>query len=69
MNGRIRVGGELPVATNGGTMSFSHAGVVQLLQKPLNAVLLRGELPKELTVPNAKVASRPTAARERSSVT
>lgn len=57
MNGRIRVGGELPVATNGGTMSFSHAGVVQLLQKPLNAVLqLRGELPKELTVPNAKVA-------------
>jgi acetyl-CoA acetyltransferase len=57
MNGRIRIGGELPVATNGGTMSFSHAGVVQLLQKPLNAVLqLRGELPKALTVPNPKVA-------------
>lgn len=57
MNGRIRIGGELPVATNGGTMSYSHAGVVQLLQKPLNAVLqLRGELPRELTVPNAKVA-------------
>lgn len=57
MNGRIRIGGELPVATNGGTLSFSHAGVVQLLQKPLNAVLqLRGELPRELTVPNAKVA-------------
>lgn len=57
MNGRIRIGGELPVATNGGTMSFSHAGVVQLLQKPLNAVLqLRGELPAELTVPNPKVA-------------
>jgi acetyl-CoA acetyltransferase len=57
MNGRIRVGGELPVATNGGTMSFSHAGVVQLLQKPLNAVLqMRGELPPALTVPNAKVA-------------
>jgi len=57
MNGRIRVGGELPVATNGGTLSFSHAGVVQLLQKPINAVLqLRGELPAELTVPDAKVA-------------
>ena len=57
MNGRIRIGGELPVATNGGTLSYSHAGVVQLLQKPLNAVLqLRGELPAELTVPNAKVA-------------
>ncbi len=57
MGGRIRIGGELPVATNGGTMSYSHAGVVQLLQKPLNAVLqLRGELPAALTVPNAKVA-------------
>ena len=57
MDGRIRIGGELPVATNGGTLSFSHAGVVQLLQKPLNAVLqMRGELPPELTVPNAKVA-------------
>ena len=57
MNGRIRVGGEMPVATNGGTMSFSHAGVVQLLQKPLNAVLqMRGMLPPALTVPNAKVA-------------
>ncbi|MBY0399602.1 thiolase family protein [Myxococcota bacterium] len=57
MNGRIRIDGELPVATNGGTMSFSHAGVAQLLQKPLNAVLqLRGDLPRELTVPDAKVA-------------
>jgi len=57
MNGRIRIGGELPVATNGGTLSFSHAGVAQLLQKPLNAVLqLRGQLPAELTVPDAKVA-------------
>lgn len=57
MNGRIRIGGELPVATNGGTLSYSHAGTAQLLQKPLNAVLqLRGELPADLTVPNAKVA-------------
>lgn len=57
MNGRIRIGGELPVATNGGTMSFSHAGVAQLLQKPLNAVLqLRGDLPPQISVPGAKVA-------------
>jgi acetyl-CoA acetyltransferase len=57
MNGRIRMGGELPVVTNGGLLSFSHAGVVQMLQKPVNAVLqLQGRLPRELTVPDAKVA-------------
>jgi acetyl-CoA acetyltransferase len=57
MDGRISVGGELPVATNGGLLSFSHAGLAQLLQKPIAAVQqLRGELPKELTVPGAKVA-------------
>ncbi|MEZ4334207.1 MAG: thiolase family protein [Myxococcota bacterium] len=57
MGGRIRIDGDLPIATNGGTLSFSHAGVAQLLQKPLNAVLqLRGELPPQLTVPDAKVA-------------
>ncbi|MGH0036977.1 MAG: thiolase family protein [Myxococcota bacterium] len=56
-DGRIRVGGELPVATNGGLLSFSHAGLAQLLQKPINAAKqLRGELPPELTVPDAKVA-------------
>jgi acetyl-CoA acetyltransferase len=55
--GRIAVGGELPVATNGGLLSFSHAGLAQLLQKPIAAVQqLRGELPEELTVPGAKVA-------------
>jgi acetyl-CoA acetyltransferase len=57
MDGRIRIDGELPVATNGGTLSFSHAGVVQLLQKPINAALqMQGKLPEQLTVPDAKVA-------------
>jgi acetyl-CoA acetyltransferase len=56
-DGRIAVGGELPVATNGGLLSFSHAGLAQLIQKPIAAVQqLRGELPAELTVPGAKVA-------------
>ena len=55
--GRIAVGGALPVATNGGLLSFSHAGLAQLLQKPIAAVQqLRGELPSALTVPNARVA-------------
>lgn len=57
MDGRVRIDGALPVATNGGTLSFSHAGVVQMLQKPINAALqLRGELPEALTVPDAKTA-------------
>jgi acetyl-CoA acetyltransferase len=56
-DGRIRVGGELPVATNGGLLSFSHAGLAQLLQKPIAAVQqLRGELPAALAVPHARVA-------------
>jgi len=55
--GRIAVGGELPVATNGGLLSFSHAGLAQLLQKPIAAVQqLRGELPTALSVPDARVA-------------
>jgi acetyl-CoA acetyltransferase len=54
---RISVGGALPVATNGGLLSFSHAGLAQLLQKPIAAVQqLRGELPEALTVPAARVA-------------
>ena len=57
MDGRIRTGGELPVVTNGGLMSFSHAGLAQLIQKPIAAVQqLRGELPDVLTVPGAVVA-------------
>ncbi len=57
MDGRIRIDGELPIVTNGGLMSFSHAGLAQLLQKPIAAVQqLRGELPEVLTVPGAKLA-------------
>lgn len=56
-DGRISVGGQLPVATNGGLLSFSHAGLAQLLQKPIAAVQqLRGELPSALTVPGARIA-------------
>jgi acetyl-CoA acetyltransferase len=57
MDGRIRIDGDLPTATNGGLLSFSHSGVVQMLQKPINAALqLRGELVEALTVPGAQVA-------------
>ncbi len=55
--GRIAVGGGLPVATNGGLLSFSHAGLAQLLQKPIAAVQqLRGELPDALSVAGARIA-------------
>jgi acetyl-CoA acetyltransferase len=55
--GRIAVGGALPVATNGGLLSFSHTGLAQLIQKPIAAVQqLRGELPEALGVPGAEVA-------------
>jgi acetyl-CoA acetyltransferase len=57
LEGRIRIDGDLPVATNGGILSYSHAGVVQLLQKPLNAVLqLQGRLAPEITLHQPKVA-------------
>ena len=43
--GRISVGGELPVTTDGGLMSFSHAGSFpQQLQRVIRAVeQLRGD--------------------------
>lgn len=57
LDGNVRIDGATPVATNGGLLSFSHAGVAQLIQKPIAAVQqLRGDLPAELTVPDAKVA-------------
>jgi acetyl-CoA acetyltransferase len=57
MDGRIEIGGEFPLVTNGGLLSFSHPGTAQLLQKVTSSTLqLRGEYPKELTVPNATVA-------------
>ena len=57
MEGHLRMDGRLPAVTNGGLMSFSHAGLAQLIQKPISAVQqLRGEYPAELTVRNAKMA-------------
>ena len=57
MNGRVRIGGEFPIVTNGGLLSFSHAGLAQLLQKVISAALqLQGHYPDELTVPDARVA-------------
>ena len=57
MDGRIKIDGEFPVVTNGGTLSFSHAGTLQMLQKVMAAYeQLTGKLPAELTVPNASVA-------------
>jgi acetyl-CoA acetyltransferase len=56
MDGRIRLGGDYPVATNGGLLSYSHAGVAQLLQKVISAThQLQGRM-GDLQVPNAKVA-------------
>jgi acetyl-CoA acetyltransferase len=56
MGGRIAVGGELPLVTSGGLLSFSHAGTAQLLQKVIaSAQVLRGELPDALRVPGASV--------------
>ena len=57
MEGRIALDAETPVVTNGGLMSYSHAGLAQLLQKPIAAVQqLRGDVVPELKVPDAKVA-------------
>jgi acetyl-CoA acetyltransferase len=57
LDGNIRINGSLPVVTNGGLMSFSHAGAVQNLQKVIAGVQqLRGLLPAELTVKGAQVA-------------
>ena len=57
MDGRVRIDGEYPVATNGGLLYFAHAGLGQLLQKVISAVQqLRGEYPDALTIPDAKVA-------------
>lgn len=57
MDGRIEIGGECPLVTNGGLLSFSHPGTAQLLQKVTGAVLqLQGACPRELTVPDARVA-------------
>jgi len=39
MDGRTRIDGELPICTDGGLMSYSHAGSVQGLQRAIAGVL------------------------------
>jgi acetyl-CoA acetyltransferase len=55
--GHIAPGGQLPVTTDGGTMSYSHAGInVQMLQRVIRGVQqLRGDCVSS-QVPNAEVA-------------
>lgn len=56
-NGNIAIDGQYPVATNGGLLSFSHAGTLQMLQKVIAAYeQLTNRVPDELNVPNAKTA-------------
>jgi acetyl-CoA acetyltransferase len=56
-DGHIAAGGRLPITTDGGTMSYSHAGLnVQMLQRVIRGVLqLRGEC-VTIQVPDAEVA-------------
>jgi acetyl-CoA acetyltransferase len=55
MGGRIGLEGEYPTCTDGGTMSFSHPGTAQLLQKVVSAVRqVRGDHPNQ--VPGASIA-------------
>ncbi|OBI91024.1 thiolase family protein [Mycobacterium asiaticum] len=56
-DGHIDIGGSHPITTDGGTMSFSHAGAnPQMMQRAVRAVTqLRGDA-GELQVPNAHVA-------------
>lgn len=55
MDGRVRIDGQYPLSTNGGLLAFSHAGVVQMLQKVISgAQQLRGEYPDALTVDGAQ---------------
>ncbi len=55
--GHIAVDGSHPITTDGGTMSFSHAGAnPQMMQRAIRAVQqLRGEA-GDLQVPNARIA-------------
>ncbi len=56
-DGNVAPGGAIPITTDGGTMSFSHAGInAQQLQRVIRAVLqLRGEC-ETVQVPGAEVA-------------
>ena len=56
-DGRIAIDGEFPVSTNGGLLSFSHAGTLQMLQKVIVAYeQLSGKMPKPLQVKKANTA-------------
>ena len=56
MDGRIHLDGDFPVCTNGGTMSFSHAGLAQMLQKVIAGTdQVRGRM-GPLQAPDVKVA-------------
>jgi acetyl-CoA acetyltransferase len=56
LDGNIRIDGKLPIVTNGGTMSFSHPGIAQMIQKVIAGVQqLRGDVPPELRVKDAKI--------------
>ena len=39
MDGRVRIDGEFPIVTDGGLMSYSHAGTAQALQRVISGVL------------------------------
>ncbi|QLL07682.1 thiolase family protein [Mycobacterium vicinigordonae] len=56
-DGHIAIDGSHPITTDGGTMSFSHAGAnPQMMQRAVRAVQqLRGEA-GDLQVPNARIA-------------
>jgi acetyl-CoA acetyltransferase len=56
MDGRIGPGGRYPITTDGGTMSYSHAGQPQLLQRVARAVHQIQGLCETNQVPNASVA-------------
>jgi acetyl-CoA acetyltransferase len=56
MNGTIEVGGRYPVTTDGGTMSFSHTGSAQMLQRVARSMMqLRGSCATQQVV-GAEVA-------------
>lgn len=57
MDGRIGINGEYPVATNGGLLSFSHAGTLQMLQKVICAYeQLTDQMPEPIQVKDANTA-------------
>jgi acetyl-CoA acetyltransferase len=56
MDGRLRLGGELPVCTDGGLMSFSHIGLGAPLQRVVAATTQLRGMAGPRQVPDAEVA-------------